>query len=237
MSWQVVSRAENKLSPDVLAESRLYLQLYKQLYDARSLFRLLKSVFEIKRITIILQCINETDKFTLITNVLSRVCYFFYWMFDNGFIVTKILNRRTDSQGIVQVTSNRLEMWSRIFRRISRIWWLVGIVSFMVYCLKTLRKTYTDESDLKVAALDKMTVAELRQNLQIISKLRHDYWLNLVRTVSELMICLNENEIPINVLGKRLNNGVEGCFGMISSSIMIYSSLLHVFSRAKPAAK
>ena len=31
----------------------------------------------------------------------------------------------------------------------------------MVYCIKTLRKTYTDESDLKVAALDKMTVREL----------------------------------------------------------------------------
>jgi hypothetical protein len=29
---------------------------------------------------------------------------------------------------------------------------------FLIYCIKTLRKTYTDESDLKVAALDKMTV-------------------------------------------------------------------------------
>jgi hypothetical protein len=100
----------------------------------------------------------------------------------------------------------------------------------MVYCLKTVRKTYTDESDLKVATLDKMTVSELRENLRIISKVRHDYWLNLARTISELMICLNENEIPVNLLGKRLNNGVEGFFGMLSSSIMIYSNLRHVFS-------
>ena len=186
----------------------------------------MKSIFEIKRITIILQHINETDKFTLITNVLSRACYFFYWMFDNVHIVTKILNRAPDSKGGVTVTSEKVELWSRIFRQVSRIWWLVGITSFMVYCLKTLRKTYTDESDLKVAALDKMTVAELRQNLQIISKLRHDYWLNLIRSISELMICLNENEIPINVLGKRLNNGVEGGFGMLSSAILIYSHLM-----------
>ena len=72
----------------------------------------------------------------------------------------------------------------------------------MLYCVKTLRKTYTDESDLKVAALDKMTVDELRQNLSIISKLRFDYWLNLLRAIGDLMICLNENEIPINIVGK-----------------------------------
>lgn len=186
-------------------------------------------MFELKRISIILECMNDTDKFTLITNVLSRACYFFYWMFDNAHILTKVLNRVIDSKGNTHVRFKRLEMWSRICRQVSRIWWLFGLISFMVYCLKTLRKTYTDESDLKVATLDKMTVSELRENLKIISKIRHDYWLNLARTISELMICLNENEIPVNLLGKRLNNGVEGFFGMLSSSIMIYSNLVHVF--------
>ena len=96
----------------------------------------------------------------------------------------------------------------------------------MIYCIKTLRKTYTDESDLKVAALDKMTVLDLKKNLDIITKLRHDYWLNLIRAISDLMICLNENEIPMNVLGKRLNNGVEGLFGMTSSLIYLYINII-----------
>jgi hypothetical protein len=43
-------------------------------------------------------------------------------------------------------------------KRISRIFWLLGLTMFLIYCIKTLRKTYTDESDLKVAALNKMTV-------------------------------------------------------------------------------
>jgi len=96
---------------------------------------------------------------------------------------------------------------------------------FMIYCVKTLRKTYTDESDLKVAALDKMTVRELKENLRIISELRHDYWLNFYRALSDLLICLNENNLPMNILGKRLNPGVEGFFGMSSSIIYLYSLL------------
>ena len=79
-----------------------------------------------------------------------------YWLFDNLYILTKIMNQKNG-----KIVSKKIDMWSRIFWRFSRIWWLGGIVIFLVYCIKTLRKTYTDESDLKVAALDKMTVEEL----------------------------------------------------------------------------
>jgi hypothetical protein len=96
---------------------------------------------------------------------------------------------------------------------------------FLIYCIKTLRKTYTDESDLKVAALDKMTVQQLKQNLEIISQLRSDYWLNFNRALYDLLICLNENELPFHILGKRLNRGVEGVFGMASSLIYLWSLL------------
>lgn len=123
------------------------------------------------------------------------------------------------------VQNNVIEMWSNFFRRVSRAFWLGGIMTYLTYCIKTLRKTYTDESDLKVAALDTMTVKELKQNLIIISKLRHDYWLNLFRTLSDLLICLNENELPIQIFGKRLNAGVEGFFGISSSLIYLYSLL------------
>jgi hypothetical protein len=48
---------------------------------------------------------------------------------------------------------------------LSRWFWLIGLALFLIYCCKTLRKTYTDESDLKVAALNKMTVREVKENL------------------------------------------------------------------------
>lgn len=119
----------------------------------------------------------------------------------------------------------RLRKLQRLCWKISRLWWLLGLTMFLIYCIKTLRKTYTDESDLKVAALNKMTVSELKDNLQIISKLRGDSWVNFNRALSDLLICVNENNLPMNILGKRLNGGVEGLFGMASSVIYLYSLL------------
>lgn len=108
------------------------------------------------------------------------------------------------------------------FKQLSRICWLLGLSMFLIYCIKTLRKTYTDESDLKVAALNKMTVKQMRENLQIICKLRRDYQMNFARAISDLIICLNENDLPFQILGKRINQGVEGIFGMLSASIYLY---------------
>jgi len=105
--------------------------------------------------------------------------------------------------------------------KISRFFWLLGLVFFLIYCVKTLRKTYTDESDLKVAALNKMTVGEMKQNLRIICDLRKDYQLNFLRAFSDFLICLNENDIPLSILGKRINLGAEGFFGMLSAFISV----------------
>ena len=130
------------------------------------MFRLFKSLFEVKRIQIILQCINNTDKFTLITNATSRAFYLLFWLFDNLYIVTKLLNVSAESgrTGVFDFkpSSERLAQWSNRFWKISRVWWLLGIIMFMIYCVKTLRKTYTDESDLKVGAINKMTVDQLK---------------------------------------------------------------------------
>lgn len=119
----------------------------------------------------------------------------------------------------------KIVLYQKLFWRISRIWWLFGIIMFLIYCIKTLRKTYTDESDLKVAALNKMKVGDLKENLQIISRLRAEYWLKFNLALSDLMVCLNENDLPLNILGIRLNRGVEGFFGMTSSLIYVYSLL------------
>ena len=177
--------------------------------DARSLFRLLKFLFEIKRIQIITSFFKQ-DVFSAVTNVSSRFFYLLYWLFDNIYIILKY----TDAK-------NKFFQIDRC-KALARTFWLLGIVMFLIYCIKTLRKTYTDESDLKVAALNKMTVKQFKENLQIICNLRRDYQMNFARAMSDLFICLNENNLPFLILGKRINYGVEGIFGMISSLIYLY---------------
>lgn len=132
-----------------------------KLDEVRKLFRLLKFLSEIKRIKMI-RTLNK-DKFSHITNIMSRVCYMIYYILDNLYILCHITN--TNIPGIPR----------EYLLRTGRVAWLVGLVVFLVYCIKTVRKTYTDESDLKVAALNKMTVKQMQDSLELIKKIRLDY--------------------------------------------------------------
>jgi len=187
-----------------------YFLISEKTRECRQIFRLFKWLFEIKRIQLIAS--STTDRFSKVSNALSRSFYLLHFFFENAYIVAKYSN--------LQYAWPKFPM-TRL-RRMSRGFWLLGLAFFLVYCLKTLRKTYTDESDLKVAALNKMTVRQVKENLQIICKLRHDYWLNFSRALLDFLICLNENDLPFLVLGKRLSPGVEGMFGMISAVIYLY---------------
>ena len=106
---------------------------------------------------------------------------------------------------------------------LSRRFQIVGQLLFLIYCVKTLRRTYTDESDLKVAALNKMTVKYFRDSLELIYSLRRDYIFNIVRAFCDFVICVNENEIPKRLFGIGVNEGVEGVFGMVSAAVYLYS--------------
>lgn len=187
-----------------------YLEIAEKTHEARKMFRLLKSLFEIKRIKLI--ATSSSDRFSRVTNISSRACYCLHYLFENIYIISKACN--------LQLLYPKLAVDR--FRRLSRAFWLIGLALFLIYCCKTLRKTYTDESDLKVAALNKMTVREVKENLQIICKLRHDYWLNFSRAMLDFAICLNENDLPFIVLGKRLSPGVEGVCGLTSAVVYLW---------------
>ena len=185
--------------------------IIEQIREARQLFRLTKSLFEVKRIQII--ATSNTDQFLKLTNIASRFFYMLYWFTDNIHILMKVLNLNKIYPTVH--LSHKVKTCAKYF-------WLAGLSLFLLICCKIIRKTYTDESDLKVAALNKMTVQQVMDNLKIIGKLRDDYWLNFSRAFLDLIICLNEVDLPFKVLGKRLSPGFEGVFGMASALIYLY---------------
>jgi hypothetical protein len=46
--------------------------------------------------------------------------------------------------------------------------------------------------------------------------------LNFARVFADLIICVNENDLFFRVLGKRINQGVEGFFGILAAWIYLY---------------
>ena len=71
--------------------------------------------------------------------------------------------------------------------------------------------------------MNKMTVKNVMENLEIICKLRHDYWLNFARAMFDFFICVNDCDLPFRMLGKRLSTGFEGFFGMNAAVIYLYT--------------
>ena len=70
-----------------------------------------------------------------------------YWFLDNLYIFSKSCALdKTKGLPLAGI------------RKAAKMCWMVGLALFLIICCKIIRKTYTDESDLKVAALNKMTV-------------------------------------------------------------------------------
>ena len=63
----------------------------------------------------------------------------------------------------------------------------------------------------------------MQDNIKIITSIKKDYKLNLVRALCDLAICLNENDLPRIIFGIRINQGVQGIFGVISAFIYLIS--------------
>lgn len=126
--------------------SIIYFLISERAREARQMFRLVKSLMDGKMIQMISN--SDQDRFSKVTNILSHTFYLLHWLFENVYILAKICNLQ--------------KIWPNFdidkYKRVSRGFHLVGLALFLVYCCKTLRKTYTDESDLKVAAINKMTV-------------------------------------------------------------------------------
>lgn len=193
----------------------------ERIFEARQLFRIFKSFFEIRRIQNIAQ--SDTDHFLKAINIVSRGCYLLFFLFDNIFILGKVcsLHRRGMPLGA--------------FRKLAKLCWMAGLSLFLFICFLTLRKTYRDESDLKVAALNGMTVKQVMDNLRTIEKLRCDYLLNFYRALFDLVICTNELDLFHRVLGKRLSVGFESAFGMSAALIHLYS-LRRILKKSKSSS-
>jgi hypothetical protein len=101
---------KNRTNTFRLLVTYLYYQhIIEQFRDARSIFRLSKSIFEVKRIQLIKE--RTSDRFARLVNILSRLFYLFFWLFDNIQILFKLLKPNNLTQrDFVQTLSRRFHL-------------------------------------------------------------------------------------------------------------------------------
>jgi hypothetical protein len=68
-----------------------------------------------------------------------------------------------------------------------------------------------------------MTVKQFQESLEAIRNIRNDYALQFGRALCDFVICFNENDLYRLIFGLRMNNGVEGIFGMASAILFLFS--------------
>ncbi len=100
--------------------------------DARKLFRLFKSINEYKKILDLLQKKNDTP--TLVLNLLVRVGFLCYWIFDNLTILSKIKILDFDAKEMARTGAN---------------FWFLALLANLILTLKDLIKNYKQIEQLR----------------------------------------------------------------------------------------
>ena len=99
---------------------------FKAMADARKMFRLFKSINEVQKIIDMLTKPEAGwDEIDLAANILSRLGFVVYWIFDNLFILSKIkfINGNTEK-----------------FKKYAQTFWWIGIAWNILYSIKHLQK-------------------------------------------------------------------------------------------------
>jgi hypothetical protein len=94
----------------------------------------------------------------------------------------------------------------------------------LTYYINVLKKTYTDEEDLRHLNVENYRVNEIYQKLKILSKIRYALILGIMKTLGDFLFACYELKVFENFLGTNFAKVLVGVSGLISSCISIYQS-------------
>eukprot|EP01015_Nassula_variabilis_P019988 TRINITY_DN3429_c0_g1_i2.p1 TRINITY_DN3429_c0_g1~~TRINITY_DN3429_c0_g1_i2.p1 ORF type:complete len:238 (-),score=16.32 TRINITY_DN3429_c0_g1_i2:68-781(-) len=184
-------------------------KLFSSMRDARKLFRLFKALNEYHKIQQLLGKKSDDDIETLL-QILNRLFFMLYWGFDNMVILCTIKFIKKD-----KAQYNRLGCTS----------WLLGLVIGLVINVRKMMNSYYEE--MKIDNTLKHSTNEtqndtLRNKLNKIRHGRNEIYLNIVKTLGDMIAALNGSEIPQKLLNKSFNDGFVGVGGFLSAVITSY---------------
>lgn len=179
---------------------------------ARKLFRLFKTINEYQKILALIAK-GSDDDLDLYMNILSRILFGAYWLFDNLAVLSAIKFLKQDRAKLMKSAS-----WC----------WFLGLLAALVVYVRnlinvsqnfnTLEKTLQDAS-AKERGVD---LEQQNKDLGAIRRKRIDLWLNIVKTLGDMITASQGAGIPKTLTGLEFGDGAIGLGGFISATITNY---------------
>jgi hypothetical protein len=180
--------------------------------DARKLFRLFKSIVEYQKISQLAAAKSPQHIKTL--NILSRLGFFFYWIFDN----LQILSKVKFLEGVDKEKAGKR----------AAFFWLMGLLFSIAVTLIQMYEVAKDEGLLNAeiratgSSADERVQASFKDRRAKIAKAKFDNTLNLLKNLGDTVTATQALSIPKNWFGFDFNDGQVGFGGLLSAVITCY---------------
>jgi hypothetical protein len=174
--------------------------------EARKIFKLFKFIIEIPRLKYLVG--TPMDNFTKNFNFLTRFFNAIFYVFENLSVLTdlKFLNKNYRTHIEISMSLS----------------WLLGQIFHMSYYIGILKKTYTDEEDLRNMEVNKCKVKHIYEKLKILSKIRIYLVMGIIKNFGDFILSCYDLQLFENFLGSKTMKFIVGITGFISALISLY---------------
>ena len=184
-------------------------KLFKQMADARKLFRLFKWVNEYQKIVDMLGKPElGWDEIDLIINILTRLGFVMFWIFDNQFILSKIkfIGGNVDT-----------------FKKGAMTGWWIGLTWNILYSLKQLKKLAKEQGDLVKASSNSSNKEAFKARFKQVSEKRNKAYRTLIKCFGDWIVSGTGSGIWPKI-GINFNEGVMALGGSVSGVIATWEN-------------
>ena len=174
--------------------------------DARKLFRLFKSVNEAHKI---LEILNKggVDEVDVVLNLLNRLGFLLYWIFDNIAILANIKFLTADAKK---------------FNKYGAFFWFLSLVFSLIQSFRKLSECCKKEKDAKVSDKESQDQETSKKTLSKIHSEKKEQYLNIIKNFGDLITASSGSEIFPKLTGKSFTDGWIGAGGFVSAVITSY---------------
>ena len=174
--------------------------LFNNMKTARKLFRLFKTLNEIKKTTDLLSK-GDLDHIAIL-NVLQRITFGLYWIFDNISVLSSIKFLKYDAK---QNAKNG-----------AFFWFLALLLGQIVAILKL-----ADLADQEAQLSKKERNDETKKQLKVIQAKKFTEYLNVIKQLGDMITSSSAIELP-DKFGFKFSEGHIGIGGFVSAVITMY---------------